>query len=337
MEKELVCIVTGCTGYVGNVLTKKLLQEHVRVIGLARDQKKVQRVFQNNLPEKIVYGDILNKKDLSQLFPYDDVEYVVIHTVAYVTIGEGNKKDLFDITVQGTQNIIDEAIKHPIKKFLQISSTEAISKKVQLNEDLSNYIPSACNKKGYSLAKSQADEVVLKAVKSHDLNASLLLLAGVLGPGDYSYTHMTQVMCDFFNGKLPASIHGGYNDFDIRDLADVLLNIINNSKKGKSYVFANKPDKINEVLEIIAKKYNKKMPPTLPLWVAYIGLPFLYLESKIRKKRPLYTLSSLASLKENTNFPIKKSEEEFGYHPRPLRNTVCDHMEFLKEIGEIKE
>jgi hypothetical protein len=42
---------------------------------------------------------------------------------------------------------------------------------------------------------------------------------------------MTQVLIDFINKKLPASINGGYNDFDIRDVADVLTKVIENARK----------------------------------------------------------------------------------------------------------
>lgn len=35
MDKNITYIVTGCTGYVGNVITKKLLSEGCNVIGLA--------------------------------------------------------------------------------------------------------------------------------------------------------------------------------------------------------------------------------------------------------------------------------------------------------------
>ncbi|MGN0814120.1 MAG: NAD-dependent epimerase/dehydratase family protein [Candidatus Coproplasma sp.] len=334
MEKNCIYVVTGCTGYVGNVLTKRLMQDNLRVIGLARSSEKVKRVYGDNPPE-IVYGDVRNPEDVEKLFN-EDAEYVVIHTVAYVTIGEGSKQDLFDITVGGTRNVVEEALKHRVKKFLHISSSEAIPKGVRLDEELKNYIPSQNNKGGYSSAKSKADEVVLAAVDRKGLNASLILLAGVLGPGDYSNSHMSQVMCDFVAGKLPASINGGYNDFDIRDVADVLPAIVEKSKQGESYIFANKPDKINDILTVLAEKYNKKVPPTLPLWVAYVGLPFLTVWSKISRQRPLYTRAALASLKENTDFPLGKSIREFGYNPRPLKETVLAHAEFLESIGALR-
>lgn len=330
MNKELTYIVTGCTGYVGNVLTKKLMELGCNVIGLARDKEKVERVFKDNKPT-IIYGDIRNKEDLEKLF-IGDKGFIIIHTVAYVSIGEGDKKELYDVTVGGTQNMIDVALNHNTVKFLHISSTEAIPHGLKLAKDLSNYIPTPSKtRKGYNRAKSEADVLVLKAFKENNLNASLILLAGVLGPGDYSNTHMTQVIIDYLNRKLPASVDGGYNDFDIRDVADVLENIIDKAKQGESYLFANKPDKINEVLKYVSEMSGRKMLSTLPMWVAYFGLPFLFIWSKLTRKRPLYTLSSLASLKADTNFPLDKVINEFNYKPRTLKETVVDHVNFLVE------
>jgi len=327
-------IITGCTGYVGNAITKKLMQNGKRVIGLARDKDKAARVFGSSMPD-IVYGDIRNPEDVERLFAPEG-PYVVIHTAAMVTIGEGDKTELFDVNVKGTQIMVDAAIAHGAIKFLHTSSTEGLPKG-WTDEYLNDYYPiPEKTRKGYSLSKSLADKVVLDAVKSRGLNACLLMLAGVLGPGDYSVTHMTQMIKDYIEGKLPASVQGGYNDFDIRDFTDVLDRIISDFKPGETYVFANRPDEINEVLSYVSEKEGVKKLSTLPLWLAYVGLPFLFVWSKISGKRPLYTASALASLKENASFPIGKAAEQFGYSPRPLKETVCDHVDFMREAGIIK-
>ena len=269
MYKDYVYIVTGCTGYVGNVLTKKLLNDGCKVIGFARNKEKANKVFKDKKPI-LIYGDISKKEDVETLFKNADENYVVIHTVAKVTIGEGSKKELFDVTVLGTQYVVDECIKHNVKKLLHISSTEALPHNLILKDDLSNYIPDPNKvRKGYSKAKSMADKIVIDACNNSNLDASILLLAGVLGPGDYSNSHMTQMFIDYINGKLPASVKGGYNDFDIRDVSDVLPNIVDKSKNKEAYLFANKPDQINEILSIIGKKTKRKKLITLPLFLAF--------------------------------------------------------------------
>ena len=334
MNTELIYIVTGCTGYVGNVLTKKLLDEGCRTVGFARSAKKAEKVFPDKRPT-FVFGDIANPDDVEKLFEGEG-PFVVIHTVAKVSIGESSQRELHQVTVQGTQNVVDCCVRHGAK-LLHISSTEAIPHGTKLDEELHNYIPDPAKaRKGYARTKSEADALVLKAVREQGLDASLLLLAGVLGPGDTSNGHMTQMLIDFIEGRLPASVRGGYNDFDIRDVADVLPAIIERAKTGESYIFAHEPDKIDDILKIAADMTGRKKPPVLPLWTAYLGVPFLTLVSKLRGKRPLYTEAALASLRADADFPIEKTRREFGYSPRPLEETVRDHIQYLIDNGLVK-
>ncbi len=334
MIENATYIVTGCTGYVGNTVTKRLMKLGCRVVGLARSEEKVKRVFGDAAP-RIVYGDIRDKESLRPLF-LGEGPFVVIHTVAYVTIGEGDKQELFDVTVGGTENMLELATEHGAVKFLHISSTEAIPEGMVLGDDLSGYIPTPKKARpGYSRAKSMADVAVLRAVKEKGLDASLILLAGVFGPGDYSNTHMTQLVIDFINGDLKTATTGGYNDFDIRDFTDVLPAIIEKSRAGESYLFANQPDEIAELLGYVAEYAGRPMPKIVPLWTAYLGLPTVWLTCKLKHTRPLYTRASLASLKADTNFPLKKVKEEFGYDPRPLKETVVDHVKFLVDNGMV--
>lgn len=331
MEPNMTYIVTGCTGYVGNVLTKRLLAEGATVIGMARSREKVARVF-GDTPPRIVYGDVRAPADIEALFQGDG-PFTVLHTAAYVTIGEGSEEELLAVTYGGTVNVVEACLAHGAR-LLHISSTEALPEGLKLAPDLSNYVPDPEKARGgYCRAKSMADRCVLDAVRERGLTASLLMIAGVLGPGDYSKTHMTQVICDLIEGRLPASIDGGYNDFDIRDMAAVLPAVLKGAESGETYLFANRPDKINEVLSAVAAHTGRKVPPTLPLWVAYAALPFLWLGARLARKRPLYTRAALASLSADASFPIDKVQAAFGYSPRPLDVTVRDHVDFLVREG----
>ncbi len=336
MYSDYTYIVTGCTGFVGNVLAKRLLKDGLKVIGFARSEKKVVQVFGDN-PPLMVYGDITNKQDIERLFEHADSNTVVIHTVAKVSIGESSNEEMVAITVNGTKNVVECSVDKKIKKLLHVTSTEALPSNKSLEENAKKYIPDpAHSKKGYAKTKSMADKIVLDAVKNQELNASLLMFASVIGPGDYTKGHMSQMFIDYIEGKLPASIDGGYNDFDIRDVADVLPAIVDNSVSGENYIFANKPNKINNMLNIIAEKLNKKKLVTLPIWMAYVGLPFLTVWAKITKQRPLYTKVALSTLSEDANFPLDKTKEAFNYNPRPLEQTVSDQVDFFIQNNMVK-
>lgn len=328
MDKTITYIVTGCTGYVGNVLTKKLLDEGCRVVGLARSREKAQRIFGERAPT-LVYGDISDGNALDALFAGDG-PFVVIHTIAKVTIGEGSRRELYNVTVEGTREVTARCITHHAR-LLHISSTEALGG--IFDEDVT-YVPDPARcETDYARAKAEADRIVLDAVRERGLNASILLLASVLGPGDYSYSHMTQMMIEFIEGRLPASVKGGYNDFDIRDVADVLPAIVERAKAGESYIFANRPDEINDVLSVIAGMTGRRVPRTLPLWMAKLGAPFLLLAAKCNGTRPLYTNAALKALRARADFPLGKTQRTFGYAPRPLEETVRDHVRFLLDEG----
>ena len=335
MNRDITYIVTGCTGYVGNVLTKKLLAEGCRVRGFARSREKFAKVFEDAAPE-VVFGDIADAGDVEKLFE-GDAPFAVVHTVAKVSIGEGSTDELNSATVTGTRNVVEACLRHGAKKLLHISSTEAFPRGYFPDENLTDYVPDPAKARtAYAKSKSEADRIVLNAVKEHGLDASILMLAGVLGPGDYSNSHMTQMFIEFIEDRLPASVNAGYNDFDIRDFADVLPAVFERAKRGESYIFAHQPDKINDCLNVICGMTGRKMIPTLPLWVAYVGLPFLYIASKLSGKRPLYTGAALSSIRERSDFPIGKSVREFGYSPRPLEETVRDHINFLAEHGMVR-
>ena len=329
MYKNFNYIVTGCTGFVGNVFTKKLLSDGVKVVGFARSEKKVEKIF-GSTNFQVVYGDISKKEDVDKLFSFADENTVVIHTVAKVSIGECSNELMMSVTVDGTKNVVSNCIAKKVKKLIQISSTDALPDGFNVRDDHYKYIPNPSKaRKGYSMTKSMADKIVYDACVQHGLNASILLFASVIGPGDYTKGHMAQMMIDYIEGKLPASVNGGYNDFDIRDVANVLENIITKSKKGEGYIFANKPDKINDILEVVRKKLSLKKLITVPLWLAYVGLPFLTLWSKITKKRLLYTASALSVLKKDANFSLEKVKREFGYNPRPIEQTINDEVDFF--------
>ncbi len=335
MEGAYDFIVTGCTGYVGNVFTKKLLDEGYSVVGFARSEKKAKRVFGERLPA-LVLGDVSKQEDVFRLFEHADEHTVVIHTVAKVSIGESSKEELESVTVRGTQNVVNACLEKKVKKLLHVSSTEAIPSTWKLDEELTGYLPDpAHTKKGYAQAKSKADKIVYDATQK-GLDGSFIMLASVLGPGDYGVGHMSQLFKDYIEGRLPASISAGYNDFDIRDVADVLPAIVEKSKKAECYIFANQPNMVNDDLAVISQKLGLKKLVSLPLWLAYVGLPFLWLWAKLRGKRPLYTAAALSSLGEKADFPLTKVRREFGYSPRPLAQTVSDQIDFMIAEGLVE-
>lgn len=65
-------------------------------------------------------------------------------------------------------------------------------------------------------------------------------LSGIIGPGDYGNTHMTELMLAVTKGRLPAVVKGGYDFVDVRDVAGGIISAVEKGRKGECYILSNR-------------------------------------------------------------------------------------------------
>ena len=127
-----IILVTGGTGSIGSQIIKKLLQykpKQIRVF--SRDESK-HYFLQQELDEikggtdvRYLIGDIRDKERLDKAFFKVDI---VFHAAAlkHVPYCEYNSFEAIKTNVQGTQNVIDTALKHNVDKVIAISTDKAV-------------------------------------------------------------------------------------------------------------------------------------------------------------------------------------------------------------------
>lgn len=331
-------IVTGATGFLGNTVVKMLLERGETVRGFARSEDKVKLVYGDGAPE-IVYGDVRKQEDVDRLL--DGAEgAIVIHTAAIVSIGDKQaEKEMPHVNIDGTRILAQACVNHGVKRLVHVSSVHAIPEKNMKGRpirEVSVFTPDAVVG-AYAKTKATATDVILTAVREQNLDAVIVHPSGIIGPGDYGNTHMSQMMIDFAEGRIPASVKGAYDFVDVRDVATGILSAVDNGRQGECYLLTGHDIKVTDLLALVAKETGRKVPATLPMWVAKMGLPFLQLYAKIARKRPLYTAYSLYTLRSNHGFVYEKASKEFGYQPRSTAESVRDQIAFSKEQGFIKK
>jgi dihydroflavonol-4-reductase len=72
-----------------------------------------------------------------------------------------------------------------------------------------------------------------------------------------------------------------------------------------------------------------------PMWLARVGLPFITLGSKLTGSAPLYTSHSLHAVRNHRLISCAKAEQELGYHPRPLTETLAAACEWYRANGMV--
>lgn len=333
--KELY-IVTGANGFLGNNIVRKLLEKSCEVRCLVLPEDKCEAL--DGLECKIYRGDVTKKETLEEIFNVDsDTSLYVIHCAAIVYIKSKYNPKVMEVNYNGTKNIADKVLEKNAK-LVYVSSVHAITEKpngekmTEITDFDENRVTGL-----YAKSKARTAKMILEEVKTKGLNACIVHPSGIIGPNDYSNTHLTQMILDIANGSLRAFVKGGYDFVDVRDVADGIISACKNGKKGECYILSNRYIDVKELVDLISKKAGvKKIKTLLPMWIAKVTAPLSEIYYKIKKEAPLYTKYSLYTLTSNSNFSNEKAKKELGYKNRSMENTIADTVKWLKEKNMIK-
>jgi dihydroflavonol-4-reductase len=154
--------------------------------------------------------------------------------------------------------------------------------------------------------------------------------SSVVGPFDFKPSLIGQMLIKIANGKLPFLIKGGYHFTDVGDVVDAAINAMEKGRSGERYLLTSEWKSLLDVAKIISKQSNKKLPLILPTILAWIGLPFIFIYSKLMGKKPLYTRESLTIIAHSTkNVENKKAVAELNFNPRPVEETFVRAYEWF--------
>ena len=334
MGKEKIFLITGITGHLGRNVASLLLEKGEKVRGFVL--KGDNKLFLDRFPRpenlKIYYGDIRNEEEVEALFEgTKEKEVYLIHCAALITLVKKKDQRVYDVNVNGTKNITDAAIRHKVHKYVYVSSTDTIPKKgKQIIEDIKVYDEKKI-KGCYGKTKTIASAYVLNACKGK-INASLALPSGILGPNDFYGARMNRMIYQYRIGKLHSAMSGGYDMVDVRDVAKGVIAILKKGKKNESYILSNSHYDIVTLLDMVSEiTGQKKIRHVIPRWVVILSTPFLSIQAKLHHQKPQVTAHSMKMIGKNTYLSHAKAERELGYHPREMKETIKDIVEWVEE------
>lgn len=128
MFKDKILLITGGTGSFGNAVLKRFLNTDIKEIRIfSRDEKKQDdmRHLYNNHKIKFYIGDVRSKRSLD--FAMQGVDYV-FHAAALKQVPscEFFPMEAVRTNVMGTENVIDSAIEHGVKRVINLSTDKAV-------------------------------------------------------------------------------------------------------------------------------------------------------------------------------------------------------------------
>jgi UDP-glucose 4-epimerase len=128
MFKNKTLLITGGTGSFGNTVLDRFLNSEIKEIRIfSRDEKKQDdmRHRLNNPKVKFYIGDVRDKRSVDNAMPGVDF---IFHAAALKQVPscEFFPIEAVRTNVLGTENVIDSAIEHGIKKMVVLSTDKAV-------------------------------------------------------------------------------------------------------------------------------------------------------------------------------------------------------------------
>lgn len=328
-------LVSGAAGHVGSAVVRELLSrgERVRALVLKDDPATKELPQEVELTE----GDLLNPETLDSFFANTcGEELYLIHCAGIVSTSMRFSELLFNVNVRGTKAMLERCERHKVRRLVYVSSVHAIPLRPRgmVMEELERADPAKVLGP-YAKSKAQATALVQDAA-TRGLDASIVFPAGICGPYDYGHGHVTQLITDFIQGRMPIGIRGGYDFVDVRDVARGIVNCAEKGKRGEGYILSNRYVSVDELLAQLQNISGK--PPTkwwLPVWFVRMLLPACALWYHIRRQPPMFSRYSLYTLTENSIFAHSKAARELGYTVRPFEDTLRDTVNWMHENGRI--
>ena len=324
----MITAITGATGHLGYPTVQELLQDGHGVRILCRRTSNLSSYKNLDVESRII--DFKNKSSFSNALQGVDV---LIHMASKISVMPLMKKQLSQINVEGTNNILEAAIEQKVDRFVYVGSIHAIpepAKTAWVDENIKIEERYASGDYGYT--KALATKLVLEAGRASRIETLAICPTGLVGPYDVGTSHMGKVIKDYKDGRFPFFINGGYNFIDVREVAKVLAKSVTHGKNAQHYILSGDYVDIKELFSYLSELtgvQNSQIPIPFPL-AQVLSYPNAYLH-RLLGMSTLFTPDSISTLRQNSNISKKLASSTFNVPAIPWRKSIADQVSWYQD------
>jgi nucleoside-diphosphate-sugar epimerase len=320
--------LTGGTGYIGNRILHRLLDEEYEVHALCRNASSRKLDSHQNL--RWFDGDITDKKSINKAIQGCDA---VIHSAAFARVYSRDRNTYHRQNVQATVNILDAAIANNVRRFVFTSTAGVLgpSNGSPLTEDHNRTLPF---NNEYEFTKHEAEQKIREYVK-RGLDAVILNPARVYGPGRLDRSNPVS---RYFNivknsrfGLIPGDGRriGSYCYVD--DIVKGHILALEKGRSGERYILGGENISFNDVVATLEETTGKrKIKIYMPLSLMKGLSSFELLRAKISNYEPWIVPKWVSKYLYDCALDSSKAKNELGYTITPFREGTTKTLEWLE-------
>ena len=320
-NKHKQIFVTGGTGLIGSYLLRYLVQQGYTNIRASRRAGSSMDLVAA-VVDKIewVVCDVL---DSGQLEDAMDTVKQVYHCAALVSYDVSDKKDLYKINQEGTENVVNAALYAGVEKIVHVSSVAAIGRNLKETAVTEKTI---FEKDGlnthYAISKHLAEAEVWRGM-AEGLDAVIVNPSTVLGSGFWNTGTLKffKLAWESFAWYAP-----GMTGFvDVRDVVKLMTKAMNSDTTGERIILSSQDLTYKYLMDQIAQKIGR--PPArkaMKNWMRGFVWRWEWFVARIHGTRPSITKEVAQQVSLSYTYNNSKSIEAYDFTYRPVLTTISD-------------
>ena len=323
-------LITGASGFIGSAIVRAFLNGGITVRAFVRPSSPRTNLL--GLPIEIAEGDIMDRASIASAL--EGVRYL-IHAAADYRLWTRHPSRLVTVNVEGTGNVMEEALKSGVEKIVYTSSVCTLAKGPGLAAaDETHSLPAEQAFNPYKRSKVAAEEIVCRLAATAGLNAVIVNPSAPIGPRDIKPTPTGRVVLECAAGRMPAYLDTGLNVVHVDDVAQGHLAALELGLAGQRYILGGENVPVLDFLREVARqagcpppRVKLTIPAVYPLAVASEGLAWL------TGKAPCVTRDSLRMSREYMFYDDTKARTALGYTSRPYEEGIADAIAWFRSAG----
>jgi len=334
-------IVTGATGIVGSHVLLALLQDNQEVIACKQKQSNTQNVKKlfacytsesDVLFNKIKWVDI----DLKDQFSLEDAfegADCVYHCAGFVSFNSFEKKQLMEINVNGTQNVVNACLTKKVDTLCYVSSLATLHNldaKTAINESV--FWKTSGKESDYAFSKYKAELEAWRGVEE-GLKTVIVNPGVVLSPIFWNQSSARMFNTCYKGNKFYPPGNTGY--VAARDVAACMLQLVKHQQFGQRFILIEGNYSFKTIFTHIQKAFNKR-PPSIQTSKLVLKLGW-FVESIlafITDRPAILTKALINSALNKQEYSNQKIKHTLAYQFEPSLkciDMIC--LEYLKDRG----
>jgi dihydroflavonol-4-reductase len=320
-------LVTGGTGFVGLHLVRELARRGDELRLLVRVGSNTQPL--EGVDWEPAIGDVTDRDSVRKAMQGVNR---VFHVAGTTSMRTRDRIRVFQVNVEGTKNVFEEALAAGVERAVLTSSSSAVGA-ARRGETIDEDYPFTVGRLGIAYINSKHDaELVALRVAAKGLPAVIVNPSFVLGPDDPNPSGTSNALVRrLLLRRIPGYLDGAINIVDVRDVAKGHLLADERGEPAERYLLTGRNFTMQRLFADLSRIADVPTPPVrMHGRLAVGGVEAMELLG-------LRLPTSADEVRSGTQwftYRNDKAREELGWVPRPHEETLDDTVRWqLEELG----